>query len=282
MDMMPQHQWYSTLITGIPRCAPPFPTKGLNYRLLTQKVARRMKFDIKIIDLHFPRDDIDAFIKDYKGSLVFIEYWSTNYIPMIEEQYPPLIYTSLTHYNSKYPGWKKHVYIKPSERLWRQYPKDYSKPKILITPQQYGQDIFSMEVRYLERKGHEITVLASNRDIPFSKWIEYFKTHNIYIEVTSKSMSLVLEEAMFNHMAIIVKNLNDFPLVIRDGIDGFVIKEDKDLYSAIDLLSKSPEIRKEWGDKARKRLDELCKITETIAIFEEAFQEAMKRNLNES
>ena len=94
-----------------------------------------------------------------------------------------------------------------------------------------------------------------------------------------EGLPYALLEAMATGLPTIVTGVNDMPVVVRDGVDGFVIPKGNinACTEKIQTLISAPEMRSRFGVSARRRVcegysAESC-LKKTLAVFESAISD---------
>jgi glycosyltransferase involved in cell wall biosynthesis len=77
-------------------------------------------------------------------------------------------------------------------------------------------------------------------------------------------------------MPIIVRDFYDFPLVIRNRIDGFSKWDDGELIKIVRELLLDKNKAMEWGEKAKLRAEEFFSLEKEREVFTKAFEDAIK------
>ena len=94
-----------------------------------------------------------------------------------------------------------------------------------------------------------------------------------------EGLPYALLEAMATGLPTIVTGVNEMPVVVRDGVDGFVIPKGNinACTEKIQTLISDPEMRSRFGVSARRRVcegysAESC-LKKTLAVFESAISD---------
>ena len=94
-----------------------------------------------------------------------------------------------------------------------------------------------------------------------------------------EGLPYALLEAMATELPTVVTNVNEMPIVVRDGVDGFVISTDDvdACQEKIQILMSQPELRARFGSSARRRVceeysQESC-LQKTLNVFKNVLQD---------
>jgi glycosyltransferase involved in cell wall biosynthesis len=88
-----------------------------------------------------------------------------------------------------------------------------------------------------------------------------------------------LLEAMASARPVVATNVAGIPLAVKDGDSGLLVpqKQPGELSSAINLLLQSPELRVQYGEAARRRVERELNWETTARTFVELYSAASKR-----
>jgi glycosyltransferase involved in cell wall biosynthesis len=88
-----------------------------------------------------------------------------------------------------------------------------------------------------------------------------------------------LLEAMASARPVVATNVAGIPLAVKDGDSGLLVPEKQpgELSSAINLLLQSPELRVQYGEAARRRVERELNWDTTARTFISLYRAALKR-----
>ena len=120
-----------------------------------------------------------------------------------------------------------------------------------------------------------VEFLGSQNDV-----CSFLQSLDIFVLTSDREgLPYALLEAMATGLPTIVTNVNEMPIVVRDGVDGFVIPTDDvdECQKKIQILMNEPELRARFGDSARRRVceeysQESC-LKKTLNVFKDVLQD---------
>ena len=88
-----------------------------------------------------------------------------------------------------------------------------------------------------------------------------------------------LLEAMASARPVVATSVAGIPLAVHDGDNGLLVPEKQpgELSSAINLLLQSPDLRVQYGEASRRRVERELNWETTAATFEDLYRSALKR-----
>jgi glycosyltransferase involved in cell wall biosynthesis len=88
-----------------------------------------------------------------------------------------------------------------------------------------------------------------------------------------------LLEAMASARPVVATNVAGVPLAVKDGDNGLLVpqKQPGELSSAINLLLDAPELRVQYGEASRRRVEQELNWETTACTFTELYRSALKR-----
>jgi glycosyltransferase involved in cell wall biosynthesis len=88
-----------------------------------------------------------------------------------------------------------------------------------------------------------------------------------------------LLEAMASARPVVATNVAGIPLAVKDGDNGLLVPEKQpgELSSAINLLLDAPELRVQYGEAGRRRVEQELNWETTARTFVELYRTALKR-----
>jgi len=277
MESMPEHQWFIEPNDNFEGGT--IPHNHIKYQVVPSEFNEN--FDVQIICLQLGSDKL-RFLKLFPVPVVWLEYWRCA-VPEIPIKYP-LISTSYSDSNSEYPN-IRYSHITPSPTLWN---IDWigDQPTVFISARRFSKlTVIAPILNQLKKKVTNLDVIEETpRTIPFEEWRNKFIHNRVLLDLSLKKGDMVLQEAMTIGMPVITFNKFDYPLVIRDKIDGFSswnpenLKSEKELNELIELLNKFSidySFAKEWGERAKARAKECFPIEKQREIWNKAFEDAI-------
>lgn len=271
MRLLPEHKWY--IEPELDFAEGSIPYHDLKFKVLPRKKLRE-KIDLQIICLHLTPGNINQILKVFPIPIVWVEYWESPYQPKLPGIYP-LVYASQTHHRINYPD-LRHAYFVPSSKIWDQ-PWIGDQKEILIPSRQYYPDFIIKEtVKYLRKKKLPIAVATGGkRHLPFPEWQDYFIHSRALFDLTLKKSSGTLLEAMSIGMPIVVPPFFDYPKIIRNKIDGFVVNSGEEAFKRLTEFLDDYSLAKEWGNKAKLRANDIINPQKSKKFWNKAFSDAI-------
>lgn len=278
IDKFPEYEW---IIEKKEKGQIPFDPEILdrnlkNLQIISRKEALKQNFDLQLILLHTTEKRIKEILHLFHQPIVWVQFWRSKIFAVDARKIYPLIYTSQTSFNKEYQGMKHCLYIRPTERYWNIKWKGDRK-EVFVPAQQYYTTYAQIrkEIEYLKEKNIPLNLTTEYRTIPHSEWKKNFIHSRVYLEISTKTSSFILLEAMLAGMPCVVRNKHDFPKIIRNKIDGFVFNHVSELPGILNKLLNDQNLAKEYGKRAKARLEELSSFYEEKIILERIFAQAI-------
>jgi len=273
MKMFPEHEWFIEPNDqfGYPGEEWSTPKHEVKYKVIP--FEKREDIDIQIICLHLdPLKEIkiENILRIFENPIVWVQYWNTKSIPNPPRKLYPLVHTLQTDH-SIYPK-RKHIYMSPHPDMWKDQWEG-TNPEVFAPIGGYKK---SELIEKLEEQKIPLKLITGKRNISWSSWQQLFIKSRIFLEEAPKRGSSCLEEAMLVGMPVIVPNRSDFPLIVRNRIDGFSAINDNEKIEIIKKMLDSYDYAKEWGKKAKERAEVIFDIKKERKKWEEVFEEAIK------
>lgn len=115
--------------------------------------------------------------------------------------------------------------------------------------------------------------------VPFEEQLEDYRNNRVYLELVEEGrpLSCSSQEAMMTGMPIISTAQGEYPLVIHNGIEGFLVdkKNPKEISDTLNTLLDNESMAMEMGRKARQRALTMFNAGQFRIGFEEAFDFAL-------
>jgi glycosyltransferase involved in cell wall biosynthesis len=115
--------------------------------------------------------------------------------------------------------------------------------------------------------------------IPHDELPQYLASSDVYVSTSlSDSMALSTMEAMACGLAPVITDIGDNRRWIKDGENGFIvpIKDPEVLAERIIYLLKNPDIRKKFGERNRKIIEERNNCHKEMAKMDNIYKELVK------
>ena len=89
--------------------------------------------------------------------------------------------------------------------------------------------------------------------IPNNKLPRYYREHDIFVTAsTLETQGLVILEAMASGLPVIAVNKYAIPDSVKDGYNGCLVNDPREIHTKIELMISNPELIKKLGKNARK------------------------------
>ena len=84
---------------------------------------------------------------------------------------------------------------------------------------------------------------------------------------------------MYQARPVVATNVAGIPLAVKDGDNGLLVPEKQpgELSSAINLLLDAPELRVQYGQASRRRVEQELNWETTARTFVDLYRAALKR-----
>jgi hypothetical protein len=112
----------------------------------------------------------------------------------------------------------------------------------------------------------------------FTKLLENYQKNRVFLELTEagRPSTSTMGEAMTVGMPIIATSFGDFPILIRNDIEGFISLDPKEIIKCFKVLVNDQSKAQELGRNSRSRALEVNGETQFRTGLEEAFGFALK------
>ena len=111
---------------------------------------------------------------------------------------------------------------------------------------------------------------------------KYLASADIYVSTSLSDAGLAAStaEAMACELPVVITDFGDNRKWVEDGVNGFIVplKDPKSLAEKIIYLLKNPDIRKEFGMRNRKIIEERNNYYKEMAKMENIYKELIERN----
>jgi glycosyltransferase involved in cell wall biosynthesis len=307
MELLPEHKWFIK-----PHCDSRGNSKIFEEESIpinaTYQIVENVcdnDYDVQIWCINTPYGSVNNI------PVVLMQFNVVPLIPLIGDKVYPLISLNKTLYNKEYKN-VRFTYVPPSKKSWdKQWIGD--REKILIPLHYYtlpsddhtvrdgiqgtlprnacSSRILDKAIERLIQEKLPIDLPDNHlRSAPFDEWRDKFIHDRVLFELTSKSASFTVFEAMSIGMPVVVRKnygesadrefANDHQNIITDGENGFLKQiHGGDLDVIVDILKKflnDYEFAKRYGQKAKDRAGQVLSHENARNTFNQAFADAIK------
>ncbi|HEX8221209.1 MAG TPA: glycosyltransferase family 4 protein [Chloroflexia bacterium] len=177
------------------------------------------------------------------------------------------------------------VYKKGFEYLIRALPavlREHPNARIVLAG---GGDLESKLVSLVRQLGVEKSVImpgwVSRDKLPL-----YFSGCDLFVlpsvvdqQGNVDGLPNTLLEAMASARPVVATNVAGIPLAVKDGENGLVVPEKQpgELSAAINLLLRAPDLRQQYGEASRRRVEDDLNWDTTARTFENLYHAASSR-----
>lgn len=152
------------------------------------------------------------------------------------------------------------------------------RPSVLVCTRPEPRKNISLTYKALEFIGNKAKKYMALGDIPTSQSVleSWFCSANIFLTTPlSEGFNNVLLEAMASGIACLASDIPAHRELIKEGVDGLIFRNEKEMQEDLDLLIESSELRKRLGEAARARAENYP-WSRTAELTEKVFESVLK------
>jgi glycosyltransferase involved in cell wall biosynthesis len=177
------------------------------------------------------------------------------------------------------------VYKKGFEYLIRAMPavlREHPEAKLVLAG---GGDLEPKLVSLVKQLGVEDSVVMPGW-VSRDKLPEYFSGCDLFVlpsvvdqQGNVDGLPNTLLEAMASAKPVVATTVAGIPHAVKDGVNGILVPEKQpgELSAAINLLLRAPELRAQYGEESRKRVENELNWASTAQSFVRLYREALGR-----
>lgn len=137
----------------------------------------------------------------------------------------------------------------------------------------------------IDKVGKMVKELNLQDKVEINKWVEHDKIKDIYLKSDvlvlpsyAEGLPMSVLEAIGMGMPVITTNVGGIPEAVHDNENGFLLTpgDIESLASKIELLAKSPDMRKRFGEASKKIADKSFSSSSISKVLEKVYREILK------
>lgn len=256
-----------------------------NVKLISEKQAKKFKYDIVMIRSPIPEKRYIQFITRKTQTIAVVQTTSRFYIPKYCKH---VVWNSadVMNENKDFLRKKKHHYIVHGYDPDEFYNLNLKRNNRVLTVANVFKgrsQIMGYNLWYdVRQKIDNIDIVGhGNKDIPFAlkeasslkDLVRIYNTYSVYLNTTRESaMPRSRCEAMFCGIPVITTSYYDINRYIKHGKNGFLANTSEDMIKHSKYLLENPEVAAEIGEAGRKTAIKHFHVDDYISKWHSLFE----------